>query len=335
MQKPVLGYDPAVPGAVEFAQVEARISRMTDAELVEMNDHPEDFEPWALELGRAELARRGLPAEQVLQLRSENAAEETKATLGRNAASGRLIAWALPLVALLALPLIGVIRSAISRHESKGLSETCAQMLARAAGGIAVGNAVKLDDHSLVTNVAIEQIREHPSGAQTAAGIGVMFDVDGNSVPALTTGSVGIDSTREGALGVAIEEWVTGYGMPIVNALARKGKTLRVGAFDVYPGPTGIRGSDPEHLENLHETFFQEVGSALPQLVSGPSLHALSILVVRRPDGSLDGEFRVDGQPSDRLKQLALRAKWPKSEDTYMLKQYYVLTAAGGGDPAR
>jgi hypothetical protein len=55
-----------MPGAAEFAQTEERISRMTDAELVEMADHAADYEPWALDLGRAELARPR-PDEAVLE----------------------------------------------------------------------------------------------------------------------------------------------------------------------------------------------------------------------------------------------------------------------------
>jgi len=58
-----------MPGAVEFAQLEVRISRLTDAELVGMVvEHPGDYEPWALDLGRAELARRRLLPADVAQL---------------------------------------------------------------------------------------------------------------------------------------------------------------------------------------------------------------------------------------------------------------------------
>ncbi len=62
-----------VPSAAEFAQTEERISGMTDAELVEMADHAADYEPWALDLGRAELARRRLQPTELAELRQCNA----------------------------------------------------------------------------------------------------------------------------------------------------------------------------------------------------------------------------------------------------------------------
>src|SRR5512141_3208664 len=65
----------AMIGALEFQEVSARILRMTDAELVDMADHPQDYEEWALRLGQEELARRGLAPEHVDALRTDNAAE--------------------------------------------------------------------------------------------------------------------------------------------------------------------------------------------------------------------------------------------------------------------
>jgi hypothetical protein len=62
-----------VPSAVEFAQTEVRISGMTEAELVEMADHAADYEPWAFDLGRAELAHRRLQPAEVAELRRSNA----------------------------------------------------------------------------------------------------------------------------------------------------------------------------------------------------------------------------------------------------------------------
>jgi len=56
-------------------QIEDRIAHSTDAELVAMvHDHPGDYEPWALELGRAELQRRGLSPADVARIREETAA---------------------------------------------------------------------------------------------------------------------------------------------------------------------------------------------------------------------------------------------------------------------
>ena len=214
-----------------------------------------------------------------------------------------------------------------SGDEVHALSVTCAQQLAKASGATSAGNSVKLEHHVIATTVAIEQIQKDATGANTAAGIRVMCEIDGHPVAALTSGSVGLDTTREAALATAIEEWVGQYGTTIVDALGGRGKPRRVGAFDAYAGPTGIRGAKPEQLELVHERFFAEVAPVLSNL-STTSLHAVTLMVVRKPDGTADGEVRLDGEVSAPLKQLAMKVTWPESPTSYMLKQYYVLVAA-------
>jgi hypothetical protein len=64
-----------MPGTAEFAAAEFRILRFTDLELIEMvENHPGDYEPWAVDIGRAELARRDLAPPQIEMLRAESAA---------------------------------------------------------------------------------------------------------------------------------------------------------------------------------------------------------------------------------------------------------------------
>src|SRR5256885_11762241 len=75
--------EPPMPGTVELtAQVENRIVHSTDAELVAMvQDHPGDYEPWALDLGKAELARRGLSTADVGRIREEVTARAAEVAL--------------------------------------------------------------------------------------------------------------------------------------------------------------------------------------------------------------------------------------------------------------
>ena len=76
----------------------------------------------------------------------------------------------------------------------------------------------------------------------------------------------------------------------------------------------------------MNASFFRAVEPALALLVTAKTgLHSITIMAVRENDGSVDGEFRVDGQVSEGLKQRALQMRWPPSNATYMLKQYYVL----------
>jgi hypothetical protein len=95
-----------MPGTAEFAQVEARIAALTDAELVEMADHPADYEPWALELGHSELARRRLSSAGVEQLRAGNAAD-AESIAPPNPAElifGHLVLYPLLLIGVVAFP---------------------------------------------------------------------------------------------------------------------------------------------------------------------------------------------------------------------------------------
>jgi len=325
----------AVPTTVEYTEVEARIARMTEAELVDMDEHPDDYEPWALELGRVELAKRNLAPERVGELRRENAEEAAQETRARE----RRTAWLWIKFAALAIPLLigglKVVSNALNSREEERLSVACAQMLAKATGEASSDETVKLEGHSLATRATIESVTPSQNGARVLAGIQVAVDVDGQRVPALTSGSIGIDSTREGALRIGIEEWVAGVGVPMVNALTGKGETLRVGAFVAHPGPIGIRGPMPELLDGLRETILRDLAPDLSRLLSGSGLHALSFMVVWHPDGTVHGEFRIDGEISDPLKQLAQKVKWPKGQDTYILKQYYVLAAATDAGPPR
>jgi Family of unknown function (DUF6348) len=93
------------------------------------------------------------------------------------------------------------------------------------------------------------------------------------------------------------------------------------------PAPAGIRGDKPDGLADFNASFFRTVGPALATLIATkPGVHAITVLGARTADGAIDGEFRVDGQVSDALKQLALQVKWP-TRTVYMLKQYYVLVS--------
>src|SRR5262249_60612545 len=101
---------------------------------------------------------------------------------------------------------------------------------------------------------------------------------------------------------------------------------LQSGGYKVYAGPVGIRGSKPEGLEDVNASFLGAIEPAFATLISSKDgFHSMTITAVRNSDGSIDGEFRVDGQVSEDLRRLALQAKWPTSNTAYMLKQYYVL----------
>ena len=212
-----------------------------------------------------------------------------------------------------------------ANDESRRLPDLFAGKLAQASGAAANGDTIKVGEHSLSLVPQVEQVANAPDG-RVAAGVRVSCKIDGKAVDALTAGSVGIDTSRDAALVTAAEEWAMQYGKPIVDALSAKAPTLQISGFKVYAGPVGIRGSKPDGLDEVNANFFRAIEPALPTLITAKAgLHSMTITAVRNKDGSMDGEFRVDGQVSEELKRRALQVKWPTSSSTYMLKQYYVL----------
>ena len=225
---------------------------------------------------------------------------------------------------MIAIAAVRVLTGWISDRESARLSTDCSQMLAKTAGVTSAGNILTINGHTLETNVAIERITQIEG--KTAAGIRVTCDIDGRSVPSLDTGTVGIDSNRSASIKSALEDWTIEYGTPIVDALAGKNEKLRHRGFHVHAGPTGIRGPKPEGLGNFHERVFETVGPVLETLAPS-AMHGLSIMVVGGNGRAIEGEVRLDGEPSEQLRRLVMQLDWPESATGYMLKQYYVLTA--------
>jgi len=315
-----------MPGAAEFAQVEARIARMADAELVDMNDHPEDYEPWALELGRVEMGRRKIEPDRLAGFRQELSAEATKDTRLRDFANHWLAVKLLGLGVVLALAGWQGIRNLISWREAVRLSASCAAMLSEATGRASAGSAIKIGAHSIALTVSVEAVDPLSDGVNSAAVIQVACELDGHDVPALMSSTVGIGSTRDRALAQALKDWVQGQGMPIVAALSGKPSFLRAGDFVVH-GTLGIRGHRPAIAEDVHEQFLLTVAPALSSL-SRTSFHTVSAIVRSSPGVAPTGDFRLDNQASSQLKRLALQVPWPKGESPYVLSHFYVLAAA-------
>ena len=191
-------------------------------------------------------------------------------------------------------------------------------------------SAVTIGKRTLTIQVSVEQsaVREK----DVVVGIGVHCLIDGQPADALTSGNVGLDATREGALRNAMRDWVTQSAEPIIKALVAKKApdTQRAGGFWVHTGPTGIRGNDKPVFDapdaDRHERLLHELEPELAKLVHEPKgLHALTVMMVIDGGAPASSECRVDGERSERLCQLAARVPWPKAPGPYMLKQFYVL----------
>jgi hypothetical protein len=223
-----------------------------------------------------------------------------------------------------AIAFLLVLVSATVRADA--LSEQFATKLANATGALAKSDTVNVRDHVLQLAATVEQVKTAPDG-RVVAGVKVTCTLDGKPIDALTSAGVGIDASRDAAIATAATEWAMQYGKPIVDALFARSPALTSGGFAVYAGPAGIRGDKPDGLGDFNASFFHTIEPALAKLIPAKTgVHAITVLGARSADGAIDGEFRVDGEVSDALKQLALQLKWP-TRTTYMLKQYYVLIA--------
>ena len=138
----MLGQVPgAIEFAIEFAELQSRIAGMTDAELLEMADQPADYEPWAVDLGGAELSRRRLAPAEVQRLQVENAAE-----VADRRPPNYLHAWLLHEFVLPVLSIVGLaafpVHLVVARSLDRRGDRKQARMLRYVAWLIVMGYAV-------------------------------------------------------------------------------------------------------------------------------------------------------------------------------------------------
>jgi len=203
-------------------------------------------------------------------------------------------------------------------------SRAVTRLLAQAVRVDTDGTGLALGTRTLALTAILERVEGNPEQTITAAGIRVECAVDGVATPALTAGTVGLDPVPDRALRNAAEDWVMQFGVPIASALTGRGERRLFGGYHVYASPTGIRGQErPDGLGKLHDALFALEPT---RLFAAPGLHALTIVIVRKPDAPITGEFRADGQLSDAFRELAMQVPWPPGH--YMLKQHYVLAPA-------
>jgi hypothetical protein len=158
--------------------------------------------------------------------------------------------------------------------------------------------------------------------------VGLRVDVLVGGVPQpFTFGSVGVGENRDDAIATAVFEWSQYVGRALLGALGVKSGDLprSVGPFFVYSGLTGIRGSGAvwsaekdrqllHHLENLVQGLDPSSGE----------FHSISLMLVVRANGTLEGECRVDGVISPAA--LATQSfPWDQNGTDYIFKQFYAL----------
>jgi hypothetical protein len=199
----------------------------------------------------------------------------------------------------------------------------------------AKGSSIEVGGRRLSVSTTTESVTERDG--ETIVGLAFAFSVGGKPAPALQTGSIGIDKTREAAVETAIQEWVFQYGLTTATAVlsseltdggVRSQSPLSVGDLVAFAGATGIRGEAPEAFrgsDSFHKAFITHANSLLAPLVADRGLHALTLTVVFKEGAPLQGECRLDGQVSAELLTSVRQYVWPKVTGTFMLKQHYVF----------
>src|SRR5262249_45945660 len=132
------------------------------------------------------------------------------------------------------------------------------------------GSLLKVGGHRIELTPRIENQAQQEGRWIIAMRVHVALD--GQELPALRTGSVGVDTTRDAALQTAADEWSRQFGTAVVEALGpggRKRAPIAAGAYQLFPGPAGIRGTDEPgrfdaSLKELSEAIAGFVATCFP-----------------------------------------------------------------------
>lgn len=224
-----------------------------------------------------------------------------------------------------------IVLPAVSSDKEPDLSQQCVHALVTVAKSAAptltsLGDRIHIGSKEVRLKAQIEN--EERADTKFLIGMHVDVFVDGVLQP-LTFGSVGVGSNRDDAVETAASEWAMAVGEALLGALGVGigEKPQSVGPFLVYQGLTGIRGSHrviwsaEKNRQLLHhlDTFVQGLEH------SPGELHSISLMVLVRPDGTTQGECRVDGAVSPAVLKALQSFPWDQSGTEYVFKQFYVL----------
>lgn len=193
------------------------------------------------------------------------------------------------------------------------------------------GSLLKVGQREIRIEPQIE--REVQKEGRWLIGVGIRVNLDGNDLPALRSGAVGIDASREAALKTAAEEWSQEFGAPLVHALfptSTKHNPAVYGAYRIFPGPPGIRGSD--NIKSF-DASLRELPDVLGRFAT-QTFHqgkaewrGLTVSIAFTPTQEKKSMCQVDGKMSDELSSAVNRLDWPV-DGNYLFKRFYLLAPA-------
>ena len=210
------------------------------------------------------------------------------------------------------------------------LSQRCVQALAalaKPAGATVTPSGDRISIGGKEVHITAEI--ENEERADKGFLVGLRVDISINGVPQpFTFGSVGLGNNRDEAVETAISEWTMYVGRALLGALGAKTGDLQqvVGAFTVYPGLTGIRGSGVVWAAEKDRQLLDHFNSVIRELEhSLREFHSISLVVAIQPDGTSQGECRVDGAISPAALTAVQSFPWSKAGTAYIFKHFYVV----------
>lgn len=189
-------------------------------------------------------------------------------------------------------------------------------------------NEILIGDSSIRLKINAEFDGQKEGKWIYVANIATFFKADKEVL--INVGSIGIDSNKDEAKNVSIQEWFAVFGIPFTNMLNDE-KSISVSNMKVFSGLMGIRGNLPENtwLKGDEEMTKKIISQILPQIKNkAGDIIPIDIKLMIGINGITDGECRVDNQISIPLLNDLKQLNWPSSEEGFMFKQFYLVKKA-------
>ena len=202
------------------------------------------------------------------------------------------------------------------------------------------GTQAKALDHSI--SVKAMQVHIVEVGSSATMELEYSFKMDGKDLPALHAKAVGSGLSKEEARKKAASDWASVYGAAIADRLIHDGKlhvlqalqddqapppAFEAGEWVAYPGWMHFQGTMAEKKTIMVDELLVAMEPAFKNWeTTEGSTHAALVSIAFRAGFAPETECTLDGKPSKALCDLALTYDWPEPGQSYIVKQYFVLT---------
>jgi hypothetical protein len=158
------------------------------------------------------------------------------------------------------------------------------------------------------------------------------ISINGEQIPALTHGTVGVDDTQDGAVQTAFQDWAMGFGYPFIRVLEKAPDGIAINGQTWYAGPLGIRGLGNElpggwvdGSNKMHQKILASTTALQSGAKNSSGFRSEEIMIAVPPTGDLKSECRINGEISPAAVAAINKLDWPRRKTAYFFKQYYVM----------